>query len=69
MDGIKTTREVAAELGIQEWEIEAALRRREIARPVVVSGVRLWTPAAIGVLRTVIATRVQRRIDAQRRRS
>jgi hypothetical protein len=69
MNGIKTTREVAAELGIQEWEIEAALRRREIARPVVVSGVRLWTPEAIGVLRTIIATRVQRRIDAQRRRS
>jgi hypothetical protein len=69
MDGIKTTREVAAELGIQEWEIEAALRRREIARPVVVSGVRLWTPDAIVVLRHVIATRVQRRVDAQRRRS
>jgi hypothetical protein len=68
MDGIKTTREVAAELGIQEWEIEAALRRREVARPIVVSGVRLWTPEAIGVLRTVIATRVERRIAAQRRR-
>ena len=69
MDGIKTTREVAAELGIQEWEIEAALRRREVARPLVLSGVRLWPPDAIRVLRDVIATRVQRRVDAQRRRS
>jgi hypothetical protein len=69
MDDIKTTRQVAAELGIQEWEIEAALRRREVARPIVVSGVRLWTPDAIRVLRDVIATRVQRRVDAQRRRS
>ena len=69
MDDFKTTRQVAAELGIQEWEIEAALRRREVARPRVVSGVRLWTPEAIRVLRNVIATRVQRRIDAQRRRS
>jgi len=47
MDDFRTTRQVAAELGIQEWEIEAALRRREVARPRVVSGVRLWTPEAI----------------------
>jgi len=69
MDDFKTTRQVAAELGIQKWEIEAALRRREVARPIVVSGVRLWTPEAIGVLRTVIATRVERRIASRRVRS
>lgn len=69
MDDFKTTRQVAAELGIQEWEIESALRRREIAPPRVIAGVRLWTPEAIGVLRHVIATRVQKRVDAQRRRS
>lgn len=53
----RTTREVAADLGVSETLIENTLRRREIARPRVVGHVRLWTATDIDALRVVLAGR------------
>jgi hypothetical protein len=57
----KTTREVAIELGVKETLIENTLRRREIARPVVVGHVRLWTAEEIEALRAVVCAHAARR--------
>jgi hypothetical protein len=61
MLGFKTTREVAIDLGVSETLIENTMRRREIARPVVVGHVRLWTAEEIERLRAVLAARASRR--------
>lgn len=54
---LRTTREVAEQLAIREWEIENALRRREVPRPRVVGGVRLWTAESIDQLRKALTAR------------
>jgi hypothetical protein len=55
-----TTREVAEALGVQEWRVESAIRRREIERPPTIAGVRLWSPEAVELLRAVFAARAAR---------
>ncbi len=52
-----TTRELAEQLGVQEWEIENALRRREVDRPPVVGGVRLWDATRVEQLREALTRR------------
>jgi len=67
MLGFKTTREVAAELGVLETRIENAIRRREIARPPVHGHARLWSPEAIETVRAIFAARDARRAARTRR--
>ena len=43
MDEYLSTRQVVELLDIQEWQIENAIRRRDIPRPPVVGGTRIWT--------------------------
>lgn len=57
----RTTREVAADLGVSETLIENTIRRREIARPQVVGHIRLWSAEAVEALRAALATRAARR--------
>jgi hypothetical protein len=57
----RTTREVAEALGVQEWRVESAIRRREIERPPTIGGVRLWTDEAVERLRAVFVARPVRR--------
>jgi len=57
MTQFRTTREVAEALGVQEWRIESAIRRRDVARPPMVGGVRLWSAEAVERLRQVLADR------------
>ena len=57
----RTTREVAETLGVPETLIENTIRRREIARPVVVGHVRLWCAEEVEALRAALAARAARR--------
>ena len=65
----RTTREVAADLGVPETLIENTIRRREITRPQVVGHVRLWSARDVEALRTALARRAARRAARRTRGS
>lgn len=54
---LRTTREVSALLGVPEWVIESAIRRREVDRPPIVGRTRLWTEAHVNQLRAALGRR------------
>ena len=62
MQELRTTREVAEALGVLETRIENTIRRREIARPPVIGGVRLWSREAVEEIQAVIRERDTRRL-------
>lgn len=61
MTRFRTTREVAEALGVPEWRVESAIRRREVERPPMVGGVRLWSDEAVESVRTALRERDARR--------
>ena len=64
----RTTREVCALLGgVAESLVHDAVRRRFIAPPRIVGGIRLWSAADVEALRRVLAERADRRAARARR--
>ena len=56
---VKTTKQVAIELGVSESVVQDIVRR-EIAPPEMLGAVRIWRPADVARLRAALAARAAR---------
>lgn len=62
-DRVLGTADVAKLLGVPEWRLNECVRRRDVPRPPMLSGRRLWTAQLVEAARAALARRGVLRVE------